>query len=156
MILQHLAASRRPAPMRPGRGRWMVPASCGPIPVGARVFGCRQQRGTGRHSAAPRRWPAPPGGQTRPAPDHQCRPAPRAAASGFGAALGTLTTCACSRLEFSDGSAALLIVTAEPVPRPMPLVERLRSPGRRHRHPDRQLQPRTARCSSAPAPRRRP
>lgn len=44
---------------------------------------------------------------------------------GFGAAIGTLTTCACTRLDFADGQSAVLIVTAEPVLRPMPLVERL-------------------------------
>src|ERR1700716_1336590 len=29
---------------------------------------------------------------------------------GFGAALGTLATCACSRLDFADGGAGVLVV----------------------------------------------
>ena len=44
---------------------------------------------------------------------------------GFGAALGTLITCGCARLEFADGSHGILIVAAQPVGRAMPLVERL-------------------------------
>jgi PAS domain S-box-containing protein len=44
---------------------------------------------------------------------------------GFGAALGGLMTCACSRLNFSDGGAGILIVATEPSGRTMPLVERL-------------------------------
>jgi len=45
---------------------------------------------------------------------------------GFGAALGTLATCACTRLDFADGEEGILIVATEPVGRPLPLVERLR------------------------------
>jgi len=44
---------------------------------------------------------------------------------GFGAALGTLVTCGCARLDFADGSHGILIAAAEPVGRGMPLVERL-------------------------------
>ncbi len=44
---------------------------------------------------------------------------------GFGAALGTLMTCSCGRLEFADGSHGILIVATQPVGRAMPLVERL-------------------------------
>ena len=44
---------------------------------------------------------------------------------GFGAALGTLVTCGCARLDFADGSHGLLVAAAEPVGRAMPLVERL-------------------------------
>jgi PAS domain S-box-containing protein len=44
---------------------------------------------------------------------------------GFGAALGSLVTCGCARLEFADGSRGILIAAAEPVGRAMPLVERL-------------------------------
>jgi PAS domain S-box-containing protein len=44
---------------------------------------------------------------------------------GFGAALGTLVTCGCARLDFADGSHAVLVAAAEPVGRAMPLVERL-------------------------------
>jgi PAS domain S-box-containing protein len=44
---------------------------------------------------------------------------------GFGAAPGTLVTCNCARLDFAGGSHGLLVAAAEPVGRPMPLVERL-------------------------------
>ena len=44
---------------------------------------------------------------------------------GFGAALGGLVTCACARLDFSDGGSGILITAAEPAGRGMPLVERL-------------------------------
>ena len=45
---------------------------------------------------------------------------------GFGAAPGMLATCACSRLEFPDGSHGILITAAGmPTGRTMPLVERL-------------------------------
>jgi PAS domain S-box-containing protein len=43
----------------------------------------------------------------------------------FGAPLGRLLACACSRLVLADGTPAVLIVAAEPVGRPMPLFERL-------------------------------
>jgi PAS domain S-box-containing protein len=44
---------------------------------------------------------------------------------GFGAALGGLTTCACSRLDFSDGGAGVLVAATSPCGRVMPLIERL-------------------------------
>ena len=44
---------------------------------------------------------------------------------GFGAALGTLVTCGCARLDFADGHPGILIVAAAPAGRAMPLVERL-------------------------------
>jgi PAS domain S-box-containing protein len=44
---------------------------------------------------------------------------------GFGAMLGTLITCACTRLEFADGSAGILIAATEYIGRTMPLTERL-------------------------------
>lgn len=44
---------------------------------------------------------------------------------GFGARLGTLMTCACSRLDFADGGHAVLVIAMDPMPRTMPLVERL-------------------------------
>lgn len=44
---------------------------------------------------------------------------------GFGAPLGRLLTCACTRLSFPDGASGLLIVAAEPAGRAMPLTERL-------------------------------
>jgi PAS domain S-box-containing protein len=44
---------------------------------------------------------------------------------GFGAALGGLMTCACSRLDFSDGGAGILVAATTPCTRVMPLIERL-------------------------------
>lgn len=44
---------------------------------------------------------------------------------GFGARLGTLMTCACARLDFSDGSTGVLVTAMDPALRSMPLVERL-------------------------------
>jgi hypothetical protein len=44
---------------------------------------------------------------------------------GFGAMLGMLVTCACARLEFSDGSEGILIAAAEGVGCTMSLTERL-------------------------------
>jgi PAS domain S-box-containing protein len=44
---------------------------------------------------------------------------------GFGARLGTLMTCACSRLDFADGSHAVLVTAMDPSLRGMPLIERL-------------------------------
>ncbi len=44
---------------------------------------------------------------------------------GFGARLGTLVTCACTRLEFADGNEGVLIAPVEPAGRLMPLTERL-------------------------------
>ena len=45
---------------------------------------------------------------------------------GFGASPGMLMTCACTRLDFPDGSHGILVVAAEPPTRTMPLIERLR------------------------------
>jgi PAS domain S-box-containing protein len=44
---------------------------------------------------------------------------------GFGASLGGLMTCACSRLDFSDGGAGILVAATSSSGRVMPLVERL-------------------------------
>ncbi|RTM10998.1 MAG: PAS domain-containing protein, partial [Bradyrhizobiaceae bacterium] len=44
---------------------------------------------------------------------------------GFGARLGTLMTCACSRLDFADGGHAVLVTAMDPGLRAMPLIERL-------------------------------
>lgn len=44
---------------------------------------------------------------------------------GFGAALGTLMTCACARLSFADGREAVLVTAMDAGTRTMPLVERL-------------------------------
>lgn len=46
---------------------------------------------------------------------------------GFGAALGSLMTCACTRLDFADGGAGLLVVAVEPTGRFMPLLQRLQN-----------------------------
>lgn len=44
---------------------------------------------------------------------------------GFGARLGMLMTCACTRLSFADGGQAVLVTARDPSVRTMPLVERL-------------------------------
>lgn len=44
---------------------------------------------------------------------------------GFGAPLGSLVTCGCSRLSFCDGSQGVLVTVADPIGRAMPLLERL-------------------------------
>jgi PAS domain S-box-containing protein len=44
---------------------------------------------------------------------------------GFGAPLGTLATCGCSRIDLADGSHGVLITTTDTIVRMMPLVERL-------------------------------
>jgi PAS domain S-box-containing protein len=44
---------------------------------------------------------------------------------GFGARLGALMTCGCARLDFADGSSAVLVIAMDPALRTMPLVERL-------------------------------
>src|SRR5258708_1981257 len=44
---------------------------------------------------------------------------------GFGAALGGLLTCACARLDFSDGGAGILVAATTPGRQVMPLIERL-------------------------------
>lgn len=44
---------------------------------------------------------------------------------GFGARLGSLMTCACARLDFADGSQAVLVTAVDPTLRTMPLIERL-------------------------------
>src|SRR4051794_11976325 len=46
---------------------------------------------------------------------------------GFGAALGALATCACSRLDFADGSAGLLVV-AMLAPSELQRIERAAPP----------------------------
>lgn len=45
---------------------------------------------------------------------------------GFGAPLGSLVTCICTRLPFTNGEDGILIVAAAPMGRAMPLDERLR------------------------------
>jgi PAS domain S-box-containing protein len=45
--------------------------------------------------------------------------------SGFGAMLGQLATCSCSRFELDDGTIAILVASLISSARPRPLVERL-------------------------------
>src|ERR1700733_8441297 len=90
------------APSRHGSGRPTAPGFCGPI---RSAPGCSAQ-------PTARRWPK----------RFSVR---RERLRGFGAALGTLITCGCARLEFADGSHGVLVVAAEPVGRAMPLIERL-------------------------------
>jgi PAS domain S-box-containing protein len=45
---------------------------------------------------------------------------------GFGAPLGTLATCGCARIDFPDGTSAVLITGTDSAGRSLPLVERLR------------------------------
>jgi signal transduction histidine kinase len=45
---------------------------------------------------------------------------------GFGAGFGRVLTCGCSRITLADGSAAVLVVAAEPVGPALPLAERVR------------------------------
>ncbi|WP_445490402.1 PAS domain-containing protein [Rhodopseudomonas sp. RCAM05734] len=95
-------------------------------PVGARLFGARN----GAALAARAFGPADPHRR------QLAQLAPRLSATGavrlerlrgFGAAPGGLMTCACSRLEFADGSAGILVVAAAFTGRGMPLVERLQN-----------------------------
>jgi PAS domain S-box-containing protein len=44
---------------------------------------------------------------------------------GFGAPLGTLVTCGCARLDFTDGSHGILLSATDTIDRTMPLAERL-------------------------------
>ena len=44
---------------------------------------------------------------------------------GFGASPGMLVTCGCTRMDFADGSEAVLVTATESAARTMPLIERL-------------------------------
>ena len=44
---------------------------------------------------------------------------------GFGAPIGSLATCGCSRLNFCDGSQGILVAVAAPIGRTLPLQQRL-------------------------------
>jgi len=44
---------------------------------------------------------------------------------GFGAPPGMLATCGCTRLDFADGKAGILVAATQATGRPMPLIERL-------------------------------
>ncbi|MBI5131763.1 MAG: PAS domain-containing protein [Rhodopseudomonas palustris] len=94
-------------------------------PVGARLLGADN----GKQLGARRFGPADP--HRRLIAQLAGRLAPNGATRlerlrGFGARLGALVTCACARLEFADGTSGVLIAAAEPIGRPMPLVDRLR------------------------------
>ncbi|WP_257166521.1 PAS domain S-box protein [Bradyrhizobium sp. SRS-191] len=54
---------------------------------------------------------------------------------GFGAPLGTLATCGCARLDFPDGTRAVLITSTDSTGRGIPLAERLRRLVESSEHP---------------------
>jgi PAS domain S-box-containing protein len=92
-------------------------------PAGARIFGARN----GRELAGRPVGPADP--QRRQVLRLAGRLAPSGATrlerlSGFGATLGGLVTCACTRLTF-EGEVAALLVAVDQTRRTMPLAERL-------------------------------
>lgn len=92
--------------------------------VGARLFGAQSGAALAEQNFSPadphRRQIMQLGGRLLP------DTAPRLERlRGFGAALGSLMTCACTRLLFPDGQDAILIVAAAPQGRGMPLTERL-------------------------------
>ena len=93
-------------------------------PVGAALFGARNGAVLSSKPIGPadarRRQIAQLAGRLRP--DGSIR---LERLRGFGAPLGRLLSCACARLEFADGGSGVLVVAAESVGRPMPLVERL-------------------------------
>src|SRR5450755_3065293 len=114
------ATSARPAWLWSIDGTRMLWAN----PVGARLFGAANGAELANKSFGPadphRRQIAqlarrlPPTGEVR-----------LQRLRGFGASMGRLVTCGCARLDFADGSHGILVAAAEPVGRPMPLVERL-------------------------------
>ncbi|MBB5047425.1 PAS domain S-box-containing protein [Rhodopseudomonas rhenobacensis] len=93
-------------------------------PVGARLFGARNAAALATQTFGPadphRRQVAQLAGRLSAAGATRLE-----RLRGFGAPLGALVTCGCTRLEFSDGSGGVLIAAAEPIGRSMPLVERL-------------------------------
>jgi PAS domain S-box-containing protein len=78
-------------------------------PVGASVFGAADATALAAKTFGPadphRRQAAQLGGRLSPTGATRLE-----RLRGFGAALGTLATCACSRLDFADGSAGVLVV----------------------------------------------
>jgi PAS domain S-box-containing protein len=78
-------------------------------PVGARLFGAADMTSLAAKSFGPadphRRQLAQLAGRLLPTGATRLE-----RLRGFGAALGALATCACSRLEFADGSAGVLVV----------------------------------------------
>lgn len=96
-------------------------------PVGARLFGARNAADLFAREFGPadahRRQIAQLAGRTQVSDTTRLE-----RLRGFGAALGGLMTCACTRLDFADGEAGLLIIAADSIPgRGMPLVERLQN-----------------------------
>jgi PAS domain S-box-containing protein len=93
-------------------------------PVGAKLFGAANATALAAKTFGPadphRRQVAQLAGRLRPTGATRLE-----RLRGFGARLGALVTCACARLDFPDGGAAILVAAAEPVGRAMPLVERL-------------------------------
>ena len=93
-------------------------------PVGARLFGATNARELARKTFGPadphRRQVAQLAGKLASSGAIRLE-----RLRGFGAALGTLATCGCARLEFADGHPGVLIVATAPAGRAMPLVERL-------------------------------
>src|ERR1700709_899018 len=78
-------------------------------PVGARVFGAADAAALGAQTFGPadqhRRQVAQLAGRLSPTGATRLE-----RLRGFGATLGTLATCACSRLDFADGGAGVLVV----------------------------------------------
>uniref|UniRef100_Q07J95 histidine kinase n=1 Tax=Rhodopseudomonas palustris (strain BisA53) TaxID=316055 RepID=Q07J95_RHOP5 len=114
------ASSGRPAWLWTLDGARIVWAN----PVGASLFGARSSAALSAkafRSADPHRRQIVQLGQQLPASGAIRLQRLR----GFGAPLGALVTCACSRLDFADGQAGILIVAAAPIGRAMPLIERL-------------------------------
>jgi PAS domain S-box-containing protein len=95
-------------------------------PVGAKLFGARNAAALFAKTFGPadqhRRQIAQLGGRLPPNATARLE-----RLRGFGASLGSLMTCACTRLEFPDGGAGILVVAVEPTGRFMPLVERLQN-----------------------------
>jgi len=114
------AASAQPVWLWSADGRHVLWAN----PVGARVFGAANstelaQKGFGpadahRRQVAQLANRLPLSGATR-----------LERLRGFGAQPGMLMTCGCARLDFPDGSHAILIHAVETTIRSMPLAERL-------------------------------
>jgi len=93
-------------------------------PVGARIFGAAS-------GAALRKNTVRPADAHRRQVARLARTLPLNGAArlerlrGFGAPLGMLVTCGCTRLDFADGSQGVLVTAAENAGLPMPLPERL-------------------------------
>ena len=117
-------------------------------PVGARLFGAANAAALARRTFGPadphRRQVAQLAGKLASSGAIRLE-----RLHGFGAPLGALATCACARLEFADGHPGILMVSAAPAGRAMPLLERLQRLVQDTDMPMRRS-PATA-CSSPPA-----